>query len=108
MVSYRFIPVGYAFFSAGWVIDAFSGYVTYREVQPSVSVFRKTTTSLISASLSAGASPGFLLYGPSPKAFVPLFFENGEAFQFDWSEEGLLVGGLFYKAQVSHMKPVQA
>ncbi len=35
--------------------------------------------------------------GKAPKAFVPLFFENGEAFQFDWSEEGLLVGGLFYK-----------
>ena len=28
--------------------------------------------------------------GKAPKAFVPLFFENGEAFQFDWSEEGLL------------------
>ena len=42
--------------------------------------------------------------GKAPKAFVPLFFENGETFQFDWSEEGLLVGGLFYKAQVSHMK----
>ena len=27
------------------------------------------------------------------KAFVPLSFELGEAFQFDWSEEGLLVGG---------------
>ena len=42
--------------------------------------------------------------GKAPKAFVPLFFENGEAFQFDWSEESLLVGGLFYKVQVSHMK----
>ena len=35
---------------------------------------------------------------------MPLFFKNGEAFQFDWSEEGLLVGDLFYKAQVSPMK----
>ena len=42
--------------------------------------------------------------GKVPKAFVPLVFENGEAFQFDWSEEGLLVGGLFYKLQVAHMK----
>ncbi len=42
--------------------------------------------------------------GKDPKAFVPLLFENGEAFQFDWSEEGLLVGGLFYKVQVAHMK----
>ena len=33
-----------------------------------------------------------------------LFFENGEAFQFDWGEEGLLVGDLFYKAQVAPMK----
>ncbi|NYG33851.1 transposase [Sphaerotilus montanus] len=32
------------------------------------------------------------------KAFVPLSFELGEAFQFDWSEEGLLVGGVFYKS----------
>ena len=31
------------------------------------------------------------------KAFVPLSFELGEAFQFDWSEEGLMVGGVFYK-----------
>ena len=35
---------------------------------------------------------------------MPLFFKNGEAFQFDCSEEGLLVGSLFYKAQVSRMK----
>ena len=27
----------------------------------------------------------------STKAFVPLAFELGEAFQFDWSEEGLVV-----------------
>jgi transposase len=38
------------------------------------------------------------------KAFVPLRFEPGEAFQFDWSEEGLVVGGLYYRLQVSHMK----
>jgi transposase len=42
--------------------------------------------------------------GVSSKAFVPLCFENGEAFQFDWSEEPMLVGGIFYKVQVSHMK----
>ena len=35
---------------------------------------------------------------------MPLSFENGEAFQFDWSEEGMLVGGVFHKVQVSHMK----
>ncbi len=40
----------------------------------------------------------------SNRAFVPLVFEPGEAFQFDWSEEGVVVGGIFYKAQVAHMK----
>ena len=37
-------------------------------------------------------------------AFVPLTFELGEAFQFDWSEEGLVVGGIYYRMQVSHLK----
>ena len=38
------------------------------------------------------------------RAFVPLKFDLGEAFQFDWSEEGLVVGGVYYRMQVSHMK----
>ena len=38
------------------------------------------------------------------KAYVPLNFELGEAFQFDWSEEGLVVGGIYYRVQVAHMK----
>ena len=29
---------------------------------------------------------------------MPLAFELGEAFQFDWSEEGLVVGGIYYRA----------
>lgn len=33
--------------------------------------------------------------GKSLRAFVPLTFALGEAFQFDWSEGGLLIGGLF-------------
>ena len=33
-----------------------------------------------------------------------LTFELGEAFQFDWSEEGLVVGGIYRRMQVSHMK----
>jgi transposase len=37
-------------------------------------------------------------------AFVPLAFELGEAFQFDWSEEGLVIGGIYRRMQVSHMK----
>ena len=42
--------------------------------------------------------------GKAPHAFVPLSFEQGEAFQFDWSEEGLAVGGIYRRMQVSHMK----
>jgi transposase len=42
--------------------------------------------------------------GKDVKAFVPLKFELGEAFQFDWSEEGLVVGGIYHRMQVSHMK----
>ncbi|WP_460481251.1 IS21 family transposase [Comamonas humi] len=37
-------------------------------------------------------------------AYVPLNFELGEAFQFDWSEEGLVVGGIYYRVQVAHLK----
>jgi transposase len=37
-------------------------------------------------------------------AFVPLSFEPGEAFQFDWSEEGLVVGGIYRRMQVAHLK----
>jgi transposase len=42
--------------------------------------------------------------GKVPHAFVPLKFEMGEAFQFDWSEEGLVVGGIYRRMQVSHLK----
>ena len=38
------------------------------------------------------------------KAFVPLAFELGEAFQFDWSEEGLVIGGIYRRLQIAHMK----
>lgn len=38
------------------------------------------------------------------KAFVPMRFEFGEAFQFDWSEEGLVIGGVYHHMQVSHLK----
>ncbi|MDH4261182.1 MAG: IS21 family transposase [Gammaproteobacteria bacterium] len=37
-------------------------------------------------------------------AFIPLKFELGEAFQFDWSEETLVVGGFVRKLQVAHIK----
>jgi len=42
--------------------------------------------------------------GKDVKAFVPLKFDLGEAFQFDWSEEGMVVGGIYHRMQVSHMK----
>ena len=42
--------------------------------------------------------------GGAASAFVPLTFELGEAFQFDWSEDGVVVGGIYYKAQVAHLK----
>jgi transposase len=42
--------------------------------------------------------------GKKPHAFVPLKFELGEAFQFDWSEEGLVVGGIYRRMQVAHLK----
>jgi len=42
--------------------------------------------------------------GKALHAFVPLQFALGEAFQFDWSEEGLVVGGIYRRMQVSHLK----
>ena len=34
-------------------------------------------------------------------AFVPLAFDLGEAFQFDWSEEGLAVGGSYHNLKTA-------
>jgi transposase len=36
--------------------------------------------------------------------YVPLKFVAGEAFQFDWSEESLVVGGIYRRLQVAHLK----
>lgn len=36
--------------------------------------------------------------------FVPLKFEFGEAFQFDWSEEWLVIGGIHRKIMAAHTK----
>lgn len=41
---------------------------------------------------------------PSRVAFVPMSFEMGEAFQFDWSCEYLFVGGLRKRLEVAHTK----
>jgi len=38
------------------------------------------------------------------RAFVPLRFDLGEAFQFDWSEERLVIGGVWRKLLVAHLK----
>lgn len=37
-------------------------------------------------------------------AFVPLKFQLGEAFQFDWSEESLVIGGVLRKVMAAHTK----
>ena len=37
-------------------------------------------------------------------AYVPLAFAWGEAFQFDWSSEGLVIGGVYRKIELAHMK----
>ncbi|MBB3859618.1 transposase [Novosphingobium hassiacum] len=34
--------------------------------------------------------------------FVPLAFQPGEAFQFDWSEDYVVLGGKSIKLQVAH------
>lgn len=40
----------------------------------------------------------------SKSAFVPLKFALGEAFQFDWSEEWLMIGGIHRKILAAHTK----
>ncbi|MFM0530018.1 IS21 family transposase [Paraburkholderia strydomiana] len=42
--------------------------------------------------------------GPQRGAFVPMSFENGEAFQFDWSCEYVFIAGLRRRIEVAHMK----
>jgi len=37
-------------------------------------------------------------------AFVPLKFQLGEAFQFDWSEESLVIGGMLRRVIAAHTK----
>lgn len=35
---------------------------------------------------------------------MPLSIAFGEAYQFDWGEEALVVGGIYNKKQVAHLK----
>ena len=41
---------------------------------------------------------------PRSAGFVPMHFELGEAFQFDWSCEYLVIGGLRRRLDVAHIK----
>jgi transposase len=38
------------------------------------------------------------------EAFIPLVFAPGEAYQFDWSEEWIVLAGVAFKAQVAHVR----
>jgi transposase len=40
----------------------------------------------------------------SNKVYIPLSFEPGEAFQFDWSEEKIIIKGQLTKVKVAHVK----
>jgi len=40
----------------------------------------------------------------SQGVYIPLVFNPGEAFQFDWSEEWLVIGGERRKVQLAHVK----
>jgi len=40
--------------------------------------------------------------GSKGTAYVPLKFAFGEAFQFDWSEEWLVIGGIHRKVLAAH------
>jgi transposase len=38
------------------------------------------------------------------EAFIPLTFAPGEAYQFDWSEEWIVLDGVAFKVQVAHVR----
>jgi transposase len=42
--------------------------------------------------------------GAGKRAFVPLQFAPGEAFQFDWSEDWVKINGVSTKLQIAHFK----
>ena len=42
--------------------------------------------------------------GLNTQAFVPLQFSPGEAFQFDWVEDYVVILGLNKKQQIAHTK----
>ena len=77
---------------------------------------RRTARALFAEIQAQGYAGGYTLVSdfvrtwraqgskPLTRAFVPLKFELGEAFQFDWSEEGLVIGGVWRRLLVAHMK----
>ncbi|MDF1671180.1 MAG: hypothetical protein P1U83_16370 [Roseovarius sp.] len=40
----------------------------------------------------------------SGEAFIPLQFQAGDALQFDWSEEHVVLGGIAQKVKVAHFR----
>lgn len=40
----------------------------------------------------------------SGEAFIPLQFQSGDALQFDWSEEHVVLGGVVQKVKVAHFR----
>jgi transposase len=41
---------------------------------------------------------------PISDVFIPLYFAPGEAFQFDWGEETLIIGGRTTKVSIAHVR----
>jgi len=44
------------------------------------------------------------MHGTDHKAFIPLVFEKGDAMQFDWSQEVVVVDGVEQKIKVAHFR----
>lgn len=76
---------------------------------------RRTALMLFKEILNEGYTGGYTIVcdfvrnwrnqgGPSKSAYVPLRFALGEAFQFDWSEEWLVIGGIHRKVLAAHTK----
>jgi transposase len=44
------------------------------------------------------------MHGTDHKAFIPLVFEKGDAMQFDWSQEVVVLDGVEQKIKVAHFR----
>ena len=75
---------------------------------------RRTVKMLFKAILNEGYTGGYTIVcdfirnwrnqGSKGTAYVPLKFAFGESFQFDWSEEWLVIGGIHRKVLAAHTK----